>query len=585
MNLRATQPLEAPPAAAGARFAYASGDRPLDGYTIKRGIGRGGFGEVYYALSDGGKEVALKLICRNLEVELRGVTQCLNIKHPNLLSLFDIRQDDHDESWVVMEYVAGDSLERVVQRHPDGMPIDDVMFWMQGIAAAVEYLHHHGIIHRDLKPGNIFCDEGVVKVGDYGLSKFISCSRRSGQTGSVGTVHYMAPEVANGRYGKEIDIYALGIMLYEMITGRVPFEGESLGEVLMKHLTAQPDLTSIAEPYRTAIARALAKDPDARPHTVVEFMSLLPRPLHATLASLGPVPLPPPLARDRVQREPVQRDHVQPRQPSVENGRAAPLPAAASRLKPPMAQLVDAIPVAAPTARPARYESSTWRRWREGSPPAPPPAVGRRERLADLIGSMLLAAVVVSVVSLVVVLFRMSTRGGGPIEPNQYAWLALSAVAGAWSIMIPAKVWEFRPADAALRRFVMLVAGLGVGLIAHALHTSLLVHLPYDIHDQKVREMVISHFPQSFYGADGTPLVCAFLAYFGLLWLAPRWWRHAYSRRSTRLSFWMVGTALVWAAIVNCLSPFPQPWGLMFAATVSIAVQLASTWEPKRAQA
>ena len=311
MNLQATQPLESPPPAAGVRFAYASGDRPLNGYTIKRGIGRGGFGEVYYALSDGGKEVALKLICRNLEVELRGVTQCLNIKHPNLLSLFDIRQDDHDESWVVMEYVAGDSLERVVQRHPDGLPIDDAMFWMQGISAAVGYLHHHGIIHRDLKPGNIFCDEGVVKIGDYGLSKFISCSRRSGQTGSVGTVHYMAPEVANGRYGKEIDIYALGIMLYEMITGRVPFEGESLGEVLMKHLTAQPDLAQIADPYRTAIARALAKDPDTRPHTVAEFMALLPRPLHATLASLGPVQLPPPLIRDQVPL----------RQPGLENGR------------------------------------------------------------------------------------------------------------------------------------------------------------------------------------------------------------------------------------------------------------------------
>src|SRR5580698_5838318 len=137
MNLHATQPLESPAPAAAPRFAFASGDRPLAGYTIKRGIGRGGFGEVYYALSDGGKEVALKLVCRNLEIELRGVTQCLNIKHPNLLSLYDIRQDDHDESWVVMEYVAGDSLERVIQRHPQGLPIDDVMFWMQGVAGGV----------------------------------------------------------------------------------------------------------------------------------------------------------------------------------------------------------------------------------------------------------------------------------------------------------------------------------------------------------------------------------------------------------------------------------------------------------------
>ena len=113
---------------------------------------------------------------------------------------------------------------------------------MRGICAGVAYLHDHGIVHRDLKPGNIFLDEGTVKIGDYGLAKFISCSRRSGQTESVGTVHYMAPEIANGRYGREIDTYALGIILFEMLTGTVPFEGESVGEVLMKHLTAEPDL-------------------------------------------------------------------------------------------------------------------------------------------------------------------------------------------------------------------------------------------------------------------------------------------------------------------------------------------------------
>ncbi len=297
MNLEATQSLEAAPAPS-ARFAYATGDRPLAGFTIKRGIGRGGFGEVYYALSDAGKEVALKLVCRNLDVELRGVTQCLNLKHPNLLSLYDIRQDDSDQSWIVMEYIVGDSLEKVLAAHPQGMPIEDAIFWMQGMAAGVAYLHDHGIVHRDLKPGNVFCDEGIVKIGDYGLSKFMSCSRRSGQTGSIGTVHYMAPEVANGRYGKEIDIYALGVVFYEMITGRVPFEGESLGEVLMKHLTADPDLTKIAEPYRTAIARALLKDPEARLHSVAELMSLLPRPTQAMMGGNRPVPLPAPLVVD-----------------------------------------------------------------------------------------------------------------------------------------------------------------------------------------------------------------------------------------------------------------------------------------------
>ena len=171
-----------------------------------------------------------------------------------------------------------------------------------------------------------------------------------------------------------------------------------------------------------------------------------------------------------------------------------------------------------------------------------------RVRLADLIGSMLLAAIVVLVVSLVVVLFRMSAPSGSPIELNQYAWLALSAIVGTWSIMIPAKVWEYRPADAALRRFVMLVLGLGVGFAAYGLYTWLLVQLPYDFHDQLAHGIMTARLRHGFYGPDGAPLIFAFLAYFGLLWLVPRWWRQAYLRRSTRLSIWSVVVTLFWAA-------------------------------------
>ncbi|MGD9636563.1 MAG: serine/threonine-protein kinase, partial [Pirellulales bacterium] len=277
MNVPASQLDEAErPRAGGMKFTYPSGARPLDGYTIKRGVGRGGFGEVYFATSDAGKEVALKLIRRNLEVELRGVTQCLNLKHPNLVGVYDIRRDGLDDQWVIMEYVSGESLEDAIERYPHGMPVDQALGWMRGICAGVSYLHDHGIVHRDLKPGNIFLDEGTVKIGDYGLAKFISCSRRSGQTESVGTVHYMAPEIANGRYGREIDTYALGIILFEMLTGTVPFEGESVGEVLMKHLTAEPDLQRLAEPYRTIVQRALAKDPEARLKSVNELVAMLP---------------------------------------------------------------------------------------------------------------------------------------------------------------------------------------------------------------------------------------------------------------------------------------------------------------------
>jgi hypothetical protein len=253
------------------KFSYSSGHRPLDGYTLKRGIGRGGFGEVYFAVSDGGKEVALKLVRGNNEMELRGVVQCLNLKHPNLVALFDLRRDHQGDHWVVMEYVAGEPLSVVLARHPDGLPRELAREWFLALARAVGYLHDHGIVHRDLKPGNVFLENGVVKVGDYGLSKSISTSQRTAQTGSVGTVHYMAPEISTGNYNKQIDVYAAGIILFEMLTGRVPFEGESAGEILMKHLTAPPDLSKLPADYVPIVAKALSKNPAHRYATMAEM--------------------------------------------------------------------------------------------------------------------------------------------------------------------------------------------------------------------------------------------------------------------------------------------------------------------------
>ncbi len=270
-----------PPSPTGGRpmrFTYPSGSRPLDGYTIKRGIGVGGFGEVYFAVSDAGKEVALKRIQRNLDIELRGVRQCLNMKHVNLISLWDIRGNEQGESWVVMEYVPGQSLREVLEQNPQGLPDDQVKTWFTSIAAGVSHLHDHGIVHRDLKPGNVFydVDEQVVKIGDYGLSKFISCSRRSGQTESVGTFHYMAPEIGRGVYGKEIDVYAMGVILFELLCGDLPFDGESSQEIMMKHLTADPNLSKIPAPFQTVIERSLFKDPELRYSNVMEMCADLP---------------------------------------------------------------------------------------------------------------------------------------------------------------------------------------------------------------------------------------------------------------------------------------------------------------------
>jgi hypothetical protein len=259
------------------KFTHASGSRPLDGYTIKRGVGQGGFGEVYYALSDGGKEVALKLLRGNDEVELRGVAQCLNLKHPHLVALYDIKKDERGDSWIVMEYIAGESLSALLNRHPKGLPVDLIHRVFGELAKAIGHLHQHGIVHRDLKPGNVFIEDGLVKVGDYGLCKFISGSQRSPQTQSVGTVHYMAPEVSTGNYGKQIDIYAAGVILYEMLTGRVPFEGQSAGEILMKHMTSLPDLSVLPVGYAEVVGTALAKSPARRQGTMLEMAADLDR--------------------------------------------------------------------------------------------------------------------------------------------------------------------------------------------------------------------------------------------------------------------------------------------------------------------
>lgn len=253
-------------------YTYKHGDRPIEGITIQRAVGRGGFGEVYYALTDSGKQVALKYLRDNPDIELRGISHVLNLKSPHLITIYDIRHNAEGEPFVIMEYVSGPSLRDLLIAEPAGLGPQKAAFFLSGIAQGLDYLHQRGIVHRDLKPGNIFYDDGYVKIGDYGLSKHISVSAHSGNTISVGTVHYMAPEIGSGTYTRSIDIYALGVMLYEMLTGRLPFTGSSMGEVLMRHLSEQPDVSGIPEPFATVIARALRKDPSERYQDVHEMV-------------------------------------------------------------------------------------------------------------------------------------------------------------------------------------------------------------------------------------------------------------------------------------------------------------------------
>lgn len=663
----------------GAKFTYASGSKPLAGYTIKRGVGQGGFGEVYYAVSDGGKEVALKLIRRSLDVELRGVAHCLNLKHPHLLGLHDIRTDENDDHWVVMEFVTGDCLEDVIVDHPDGMPIGEVTAWMHGIAAGVGYLHESGIVHRDLKPGNIFSDQGLVKVGDYGLSKFISCSRRSGQTESVGTVHYMAPEIANGRYGKEIDVYALGVMLYEMLTGRVPFEGESVGEVLMKHLTAEADVSGLEEPYRSIAAKALAKDPQVRYSSAAELVAALPEVKDANArVHTAPVVAPRP-GRDA---DPIPvADAVEPNGRSAVNPHGA-MPIAAevahaatagvevTGQEEPIAEFIlatfaklshtwnnhvntpakvlivvaglwmfpvyvgplvsalilfgviylfyrvlwtvvtrfvdprtntnsaeqssAAVQVAAANAaapdgavRP-QVSPQRSRRARHSRRQAIPalPLKSPRERFAELLGSMVLGAVVCLVMSLVLSLLLgdfADERSAWLDALSRYAWLSVVSIVGTWGVMIPTKLWEGTQGESSLRRFWMMVIGLALGVFAFASQELLVVELP---HMFEVRPF----FVDSPAGDGDTHSLLSYLTYFGFLMLVFRWWRLADPLRNARLSLWTTAVCVTFSMALYLLWPFQQdwyilaqPWGFMTAATIAIATQLASPWHDPKA--
>jgi serine/threonine protein kinase/TM2 domain-containing membrane protein YozV len=249
-------------------YQYKYGDRPLEGFTIQRAAGRGGFGEVYYAISDSGRQVALKVVQNYEQIELRGITQCMNLKSPHLVTIFDVRHNEQGKPFVIMEYVSGPSLSDLLKESPGGLGTQKAAFFLREIGKGLSYLHECGIVHRDLKPSNIFYENGYVKIGDYGLTKAISTSRHVSHTITVGTVHYMAPEIGAGHYDRSVDIYALGVLLYEMITGQVPFLGASPAEILMKHLTANPPLDNIEEPFARVIRKAMAKDPNERYQTV-----------------------------------------------------------------------------------------------------------------------------------------------------------------------------------------------------------------------------------------------------------------------------------------------------------------------------
>jgi serine/threonine protein kinase len=564
------------------RYTYSSGARPLDGYTIKRAIGRGGFGEVYYATSDSGKEVALKLILQNLEVERRGVVQCMNLKCPNLLAIHDLKSNDAGDAFVVMEYVAGPSLANVLAQHPKGLPLAEVRTWLKGLVEGVAYLHDHGIVHRDLKPANMFLEEGIVKIGDYGLAKLITPSHGTEHSESIGTCHYMAPEIASGKYHKPIDVYAIGVILYEMLTGRVPFEGETVGEVLMKHLTARPDLSKLPEPYKSIVGRALSKDPGHRPGRLYDLLPPedAPRSPGVRFIGDGKVAAAAPEtkdAKDDILRIPAEEpvfyigpETRPPRTRPTINDRLRARWAAMQRPQPRPQQTPPQVrPVAQRQAR--RPVLQQILRQAPPPPPEPPPLPSGRVRVAELASSLLWSTPLIGLLAIPAgALLGINISR----EPQQFAYLSGLALLGTWGVLVPSKALEGHSIEPTIKRLLFLGVGVLLGVIG--LLFGQWVHLG------QLPLWTSKDFGPAFTPVasllDGQQEPLRYMSYFGLLFLANGWWKLTARDRKSRFRLWPTLVATLIGAALFPFWPYNQPYGIAVVALIAIVSQLVSPW-------
>ena len=287
--------------------------RTIGNYVVKTKIGEGGMGAVYAAEHPRiGRRVAIKVLHPELgkspEIVARFFTEAKaanEIRNEHIIEILDFGELPDGISYFIMEWLDGKSLSTALEQEPK-FPIARAMHTCRGIARALAAAHSKGIVHRDLKPDNVYLirrgdDPDFVKVLDFGIAKLMTNDLSQGfktQTGAImGTPYYMSPEQCRGAT-KDIDhrtdIYALGCILYQMVTGQLPFNAEGLGELLLQHMTRPPVPPTQIDPtippeIENAILKALEKEPGKRWTSVTEMMNAA----GAAMGNLtGPVALP-----------------------------------------------------------------------------------------------------------------------------------------------------------------------------------------------------------------------------------------------------------------------------------------------------
>jgi serine/threonine-protein kinase len=252
-------------------------------YKIVRKLGAGGMADVYLAEDQElGRRVAIKILNDRhaaddqfIERFRREAKNAAGLSHPNIVSIYD-RGEAEGTYYIAMEFLDGRSLkELIVGRGP--APIKTAVEYTRQVLAAIGFAHKHGIVHRDIKPHNVLVGpEGRLKVTDFGIAR--SGASQMTEVGSIiGTAQYLSPEQARGApVDQTSDLYSVGVVLFELLTGQVPFTGDTPLEIAMKHLSEPPKPPSELRPevphdLDLVVLRALAKDPSDRYHSAEEM--------------------------------------------------------------------------------------------------------------------------------------------------------------------------------------------------------------------------------------------------------------------------------------------------------------------------